>query len=169
MKRPFKDFLMSVGGLGHLRPAPGTWGSIPPVVLAGLLLMFSASSLVYTIVIVVLLVLSCIICVALGVWAEEYYGTKDPSPVVRDEVAGMCVTLLLPPMSLLGDPMTTPWFFRTALYLGACFVLFRIFDVIKPPPAYQLQKLPAGWGILVDDLVAGAMALGVVQLAIYFI
>ena len=169
MKRPLNDLLVSAGGLGHMRPAPGTWGSLPPVVLAGFLLMFEASPAIYLASLLACLLVSSAICQALGPWAEKQFGSKDPSPVVQDEVAGQSIALLFAPMAMLGEPLSLDWFLRTGLYLGACFVLFRIFDIIKPPPANQLQKLPAGWGILVDDLVAGVMALGVVQLAIYFL
>ena len=169
MKRPVNDLLVSVGGLGHLRPAPGTWGSLPPVVLAGFLLMFEASVTVYMAVLLACLVVSSVICIVLGRWSEQRFGSKDPSPVVQDEVAGQSIALLFPPVVLLGEPMTMEWFVRAGVYLGACFVLFRILDILKPPPANQLQKLPAGWGILVDDLVAGAMALGVVQVGIYLL
>ena len=169
MKRPLNDMLMSVGGIGYMRPASGTWGSMPPVILAGLMLMLGTPVWIYTVVIVVVGVLSCVICAALGEWSEKHYGRTDPGQVVIDEVAGQCVALLLPPIALLGEPMTIDWFLHTGAYLGACFVLFRIFDIIKPPPANQLQKLRAGWGILLDDLVAGAMALVLVQGAIVLI
>lgn len=161
--------LMSVGRLGHMRPAPGTWGSLPPVAIAGLLLMSGASYALYSLVIGAILVVSCVVCVALGPWGEKHYGRSDPSQVVIDEVAGQCVALLLPPIALLGEPMTLDWFLRTGAYLGACFVLFRVLDIVKPPPANQLQKLPAGWGILVDDLIAGAMALAIVQVGLAII
>ena len=55
---------------------------------------------------------------------------------------------------------------KLALVAGAAFVAFRLFDIVKPPPAYRLQRLPAGWGILVDDLIAGAYANIVCQLVL---
>jgi phosphatidylglycerophosphatase A len=71
-------------------------------------------------------------------------GLKDPSPVVIDEAAGLFVTLLYLP----AGPLTVA--------LG--FVLFRVMDIVKPPPARAAEGLPGGWGIVVDDLIAGAYA-----------
>lgn len=81
----------------------------------------------------------------LGVWAstraEALLGTSDPGPVVIDEVLGMLITLAWMPLSLGG--------------VVAGFVLFRIFDVIKPFPARRLEDAPRGWGIMLDDAMAG--------------
>jgi phosphatidylglycerophosphatase A len=85
---------------------------------------------------------------ALGIWAADvaapHLGGKDPGPVVIDEAAGLMVTLL-------GIPVG--W----ASAAGA-FFLFRVMDVIKPPPARQAERLPGGWGIMTDDLIAGVYA-----------
>ena len=82
----------------------------------------------------------------LGVWAagraERYFGCSDPSPVVVDEVVGQMVTFLLCPAA--------SW-----KVLLAGFAIFRFFDVIKPFPAGRAEHLPAGWGIMTDDVVAG--------------
>jgi phosphatidylglycerophosphatase A len=77
--------------------------------------------------------------------AEGRYGT-DARCLVIDEVVGMLIAA-----------WWMPW---DALHLLAAFLLFRIFDVIKPPPAYQLQSLPGGMGVLMDDVAAGLYALG---------
>lgn len=83
-----------------------------------------------------------------GVWAagreEARVGTHDPSSIVVDEAAGMLV-------ALVGHPRTLPW------VLGL-FLLFRLLDVWKPLGIRSLQALPGGWGIVVDDLLAGAYA-----------
>jgi phosphatidylglycerophosphatase A len=92
------------------------------------------------------LVLSGALCVALGGWAQEFLGRKDPGPVVLDEAAGVCLTLLAQPMR--------HWQWAVAL----AFVAFRVFDITKPPPARQLERLPRGWGILLDDLAAAVYA-----------
>ena len=73
-------------------------------------------------------------------------GRKDPGPVVLDEAAGICLTLLFQP------------FKHGAWVFVAGFLAFRLFDITKPPPARQLEKLPAGWGILLDDLAAAVYA-----------
>jgi phosphatidylglycerophosphatase A len=77
--------------------------------------------------------------------AERALGRKDPGAIVIDEVAGMALAVLLLP--------------RTAGVLLAAFVLFRVFDVVKPYPANALQRLRGGAGVMLDDLVAGVYAL----------
>lgn len=74
--------------------------------------------------------------------ADQHH--PDPSEVVIDEVVGMMVTLAY-----------LPWSF---ISIGLGFLLFRVFDIIKPPPARQLERLPGGWGIVMDDVVAGIYA-----------
>jgi phosphatidylglycerophosphatase A len=69
---------------------------------------------------------------------------RDPSSIVVDEVAGMLV-------ACLGQPRTLPWTL-------AMFLLFRVFDVWKPLGVHSLQALPGGWGVVTDDLLAGAYA-----------
>lgn len=95
------------------------------------------------------LVVWSVVCVWLGEFAVEYFGRKDPGPCVVDEAAGICLTLLFQPM-LPG--------MREGWVLGAAFLAFRLFDITKPPPARQLERLPAGWGILMDDLAAAVYA-----------
>ncbi|MBW7906855.1 MAG: phosphatidylglycerophosphatase A [Phycisphaerae bacterium] len=86
-----------------------------------------------------------------GPWALARFASKDPKPFVLDEFAGQWVALLAMPLAGAGAPA---W----AIVLGGQFILFRIMDVIKPPPARQLERLPAGWGVLADDLMAGVYA-----------
>jgi phosphatidylglycerophosphatase A len=81
-------------------------------------------------------------------------GKKDPSHVVIDEVAGQLVTLIACPIH---------W-----KPLLAGFILFRVFDILKPPPIRSLEKLPEGTGIVVDDLGAGIYGLIVLQLLLHF-
>ncbi len=101
------------------------------------------------------LLLSSIISIALGKWAVRYYHRKDPQMFVLDEVAGICMTNLFLPIKAGPGGWVT---------IALAFVAFRLFDVTKPPPARQLEKLPAGWGILLDDLAAGVFANLVCQL-----
>lgn len=83
-----------------------------------------------------------------GVWSasvvERVLQRTDPGPVVIDEVLGMLLTLLFLPVTVTGA------------LVG--FVLFRIFDVIKPFPANRAEKLPGGWGVMLDDAIAGLYA-----------
>lgn len=81
-------------------------------------------------------------------------GRKDPQHVVIDEVAGQLVTLVACPIM---------W---PALLAG--FILFRVFDITKPPPIRSLEKLPEGTGIVVDDLGAGVYALIILQVLLHF-
>lgn len=84
-----------------------------------------------------------------GTWAahvvEAAVGDKDPGVIVIDEVAGMTLSVLVLPL--------------TPKVLLAGFVLFRVFDVVKPFPANRLQAVPGGVGVMIDDLVAGLYAL----------
>lgn len=84
-------------------------------------------------------------------WCEKYFGRVDPGQVVIDEVAGQMVVFLLRPHA--------SW---KLLFAG--FVLFRFFDMTKPFPAGRAERLPAGWGIMVDDLLAGVYALIILTL-----
>jgi phosphatidylglycerophosphatase A len=91
----------------------------------------------------------------LGTWAadeaERTLGGKDPGAIVVDEVAGMMLAALAAP--------------PTAVVVAVAFVLFRVFDVVKPFPANIAQRLRGGLGVMVDDLIAGSYALVLVMLA----
>jgi phosphatidylglycerophosphatase A len=140
-------------GAGRLRPGPGTWGALATSLLWWLL----ASHLPPAARIPAILVL-IVIVTAIGIPASTLEargcGKKDPSHVVIDEVAGQLVTLIACPIV---------W---RALLAG--FILFRVFDILKPPPIRSLEKLPEGTGIVVDDLGAGVYALIVLQLLLHF-
>jgi phosphatidylglycerophosphatase A len=85
--------------------------------------------------------------------AESKYERRDPGYIVIDEVAGMLLTLLAVPVGVGG------------VLIG--FVAFRVFDVVKPFPARQVEALPGGWGVMVDDLVAGLYAQGALRLLLW--
>jgi phosphatidylglycerophosphatase A len=132
--------IATVFGAGYSPVAPGTVGSaIAALVLW--LIPFSRGGLVLFLVAVTVV----------GTWAahvaERRLGGKDPGAIVIDEVAGMTLSVVLFPL--------TP-----AVLLGG-FVLFRIFDVVKPPPAHASQRLTGGVGVMIDDLIAGLYALAV--------
>jgi phosphatidylglycerophosphatase A len=140
-------------GLGNLKPGPGTWGS-----LAAALIWFALSRLISPRFQPEVLASLIVIVIALGIPAATAVarssGTKDPQNVVIDEVAGQWITLLFAPVA---------W--KTLL---AGFILFRGFDILKPPPVRQLERLPEGTGIVVDDVAAGIYALLVMQLLLHF-
>jgi phosphatidylglycerophosphatase A len=135
-------------GVGYLPLIPGTFGSLAGV---GIFLLFTqilaGSSLVALVLLFILVVTFA------GIWAasrtEELAGRKDPSKVVVDEVAGQMIALL--PVALFSlQPLT-----RGVI---VSFILFRLFDIFKPYPAGRFERLKGGFGIMCDDLVAGAYA-----------
>jgi phosphatidylglycerophosphatase A len=124
-------------GAGYAPIAPGTWGSA-----VGLLLWFALPPTIW------IHALAIVAVVVAGVWcggvAEQHFGRTDPGQVVIDEVAGMLVTLFLNPVGWLGA--------------AGGFLLFRAADIVKPFPARRLERLPAGLGIMADDVMAGIYA-----------
>lgn len=144
---------ITVLGSGFIRPANATWGSLLSCLLFSIL--FAAVRALglprFTLDAIALAAIgaACVAAVAWGEWAIVRFGSKDPRPFVLDEFAGQWIALLILPDLAWGDPWTFGY-----LLLGQ-FILFRIFDVTKLPPARQLERLPAGWGILCDDLMAG--------------
>ena len=154
--------LASCFGLGRLPIAPGTWGSLPPVIIFGLMSYFGASPAMISNVMAALVLAGSVVCVQFAPAAIAATGKKDPGEVVADEFAGQAVTFLFSPF--LGMGTATPrQIFITAL---TGFVLFRLFDIRKPWPIRRLEKYPAGWGILADDLLAGVFSLVVLQICI---
>ena len=152
-----KEACITVLGSGHLRPAPGSWGSLAAaLVFAAIWWVAGALRAPLWLVDVVIALTGVLVAswlsVRWGQWALDRFGGKDPRPFVLDEFAGQWVALLwLPPLAAAG-------FWPFAWVVGGQFVLFRILDVIKPPPARQLERLPAGWGVLCDDLMSGLYA-----------
>jgi phosphatidylglycerophosphatase A len=149
---------VTLGGAGLLPTMPGTYGSAVAALLIWLVFHFVGSSqwILAQWILVGGLIFFSIICVALGGWAQEFLGRKDPGAVVVDEGAGICLTLLF-------QPHYGTWAFVAA------FLAFRLFDITKPPPARQLERLPAGWGILADDLAAAVYANLLCQVVLRFV
>lgn len=168
--------IATCGGLGFLRPAPGTWGSLPPAALLLGIVLFAGSVAAANLALIVLALTAIVACIAVGQWVESALGVKDPSAVVIDEVAGMSLALLfipLDPLGLAGEGAGglaaggAAWI-SPIIVVGATFILFRIADIVKPPPANAMQQFPAGWGILLDDLFAGVYANIAMQLVLRF-
>ena len=133
-------------GAGLLRPGPGTWGSAA----AALLWLGAAKGLHLAPVPLAGLTLAAAMCaLAIGVPAatrvERESERQDPGHVVIDEVAGQWIALIYSRVNLS--------------HLLAGFLFFRLFDIVKPGPARQLESMPAGWGIMLDDVAAGVYAL----------
>jgi phosphatidylglycerophosphatase A len=140
-------------GVGRLKPGPGTWGSLATVIVWAAVSHFLPSSWV-----VPANVALALLAVAVGIPAATRVvrasGRKDPQFVVIDETAGQLITLI-------GAPLAWKSFL-------AGFILFRAFDIVKPPPVRQLERLPEGVGIVVDDVAAGLYGLVVLQLFLHF-
>jgi len=146
-------------GTGYLPVAPGTWASgAACLVFLAVIAGCSGNALRVAVAMVALAGFWSVICVALGEWSEAAFGGKDPSRCTADEWAGQA-------LALVALPLGAGWAgWLTAA--GAAFIAFRLFDIIKPPPARRLEKLHAGWGILLDDLVAGLYANVAAQLVL---
>jgi len=146
--------LATTFGLGDHVLAPGTFaGSLPAAILwLGLTLVF-ASPAVLAATTTGLVALATVA----GIWAagveERRRGSVDPGAVVIDEVAGQWLTYLI---GLWRFPAAGPA--GALLFVLAGFVCFRLFDIVKPWPVRQLEKLHGGVGIMVDDLAAGVWA-----------
>ncbi|MGA8489205.1 MAG: phosphatidylglycerophosphatase A [Terriglobales bacterium] len=140
-------------GMGLLHPGPGSWGSAATVVLWWLVSGWinphwqSAAT-------ISLAAAAVLIGIPAATHMARSTGLKDPQFVVIDEVAGQLITLIAVPVS---------W---KSLLLG--FILFRGFDIVKPPPVRQLEHLPKGTGIVLDDVAAGLYALVIMQLLLHF-
>lgn len=139
-------------GLGYCPVAPGTAGALLGVgiyVAVGLL----APAWLHVWLIAAALAAVGAVTVALGPWAERYWQKDDPGVYVTDEVAGFLATVLLWRTDRL--LLTVVW----------AFFVTRAFDIIKLPPCRRLERLPGGWGILLDDLMASVYAAAVLHVA----
>lgn len=146
-------------GLGFMRPAPGTWGSLPPCAMAFAFMASGASSGATLNWLLMVLLVASVMCVAFGKYSERRFGRKDAAEVVLDETAGQCLPLIAIPGAWRGlVSLSLPAWLEAGLLVGIAFVLFRICDIYKPWPARPAERLPHGMGILADDLVAGLYA-----------
>jgi phosphatidylglycerophosphatase A len=140
-------------GAGSLRPGPGSWGSAAAVLIWAVLARWIPAE-IQLIVLAGLALLAILVGIPAATRFARASQLKDPQSVVIDEVAGQWITLLFAPVS---------W---KTLLMG--FILFRAFDILKPPPVRQLERLPEGTGIVMDDVAAGLYALLVMQLVLHF-
>ncbi len=147
-------------GLGKLPLVPGTWGSIPAAVLFGVLCHLQVQPWIISLVMLIIVLDAAFWCVVFSPAVIEATGRKDPGEIVIDELAGQALTFLAVPLLA---PEALTW---RAMAVG--FVGFRLFDIIKPWPCRRLEQLPAGFGILADDLMAGIYAAIVLQIYLRF-
>jgi phosphatidylglycerophosphatase A len=141
-------------GVGWLPVAPGTWGAT--VALLPLFfftkmgpLVFSTSLPIFTLVLTVLIVIFTWIGVKAADYLHDEWG-DDPKQIVIDEMVGVWI-------AILGLPLTVP-----NLIIG--FILFRFFDIAKPLGIRKLEKIKGGWGVMLDDVLAGVYANIVLQI-----
>lgn len=139
--------------------APGTWASAAVCVI---FLAVAAGSgrrgVCVNGSLAIVAVLGSAACVWLGAFAQETFSRRDPRQCVMDEWAGQAIALLGMP---LGDGLR-----EVLIVAGASFAAFRVIDIIKPAPGRLAERLPHGWGILLDDVVAGLYANVAVQLVL---
>jgi phosphatidylglycerophosphatase A len=138
-------------GAGLLKPGPGTYGSI-----AAVLLWYAAARALHPApaTLAIGTTIAAIIATLIGIPAATIVaresGREDPGHVVIDEVAGQLIALIAIPAD---------WH-----HAAISLLLFRLFDIFKPPPIRQLERLPTGTGIMLDDVAAGLFALAAAQL-----
>jgi phosphatidylglycerophosphatase A len=141
------ELIATLGGLGRMRPAPGTIASLAALVTAWLLASLAGRGA---------LLIAAIFATALGGWASELYarnkGEHDPSECVIDELAGQWIACAFAPLNPIA--------------YAVAFVLFRLLDIFKPWPISALERLPGGLGIMADDCAAALVtALAIAVLA----
>jgi phosphatidylglycerophosphatase A len=141
-------------GAGFAPVAPGTFGAIEGVVVFLAFMALSGRLSLSPRLSFILLAMINVALFAVGVWASnracEISGTKDPSQIVIDEVSGQLIGL-------------TPLFGSVSVAgVIVAFILFRLFDILKPYPIRKLEALPAGFGVMSDDALAGVYAAAIV-------
>ena len=156
----FSRAVATLGGVGTLPGAPGTWGSLAALPLGYVLHVLGGFWL---------LALGTLVVCVLGWWAaradEAATGAHDAGEIVIDEVAGQWLALW--PLSAgLTHAGVDPWVFPWPGWVGA-FVLFRLFDIWKPGPVGWADRQPGATGVMLDDIIAGLFAAIAVALAAY--
>ncbi|MFW6457653.1 MAG: phosphatidylglycerophosphatase A [Planctomycetota bacterium] len=143
--------------MGYLPVAPGTRGSAGAVLVAlGIFRLFPRWVCIAGLVTTV--AASTFIGVKLGVWAEQYFEKKDPGEFILDEMAGQWLTCVLL-IAGRNAPLKA---------IMVAFIAFSFFDIVKSPPILKIEKLPAGWGMMMDDLVAALYATVAMWILSYF-
>jgi phosphatidylglycerophosphatase A len=152
------------GGLGLLPKAPGTWGSLGGIAWTALLLLPGN---------LWIFIAGAVLGVAASIWicgrAEQILDQTDPGEIVIDEIIALpiCYLGLLIPLHLNNASITLAALANNAAtwyWAAAGFAIFRLFDIWKPTPIRQLQNLPGGWGVTLDDLLAAIYTAVVLQL-----
>ena len=150
MNTKLANYFSTVIKIGYLPLAPGTWGSLAALAFWYLILP-TISSITFIVTIVIIFVLG----IYTSSITERVLGEIDPSIIVIDEWVGQWIALLFLPKSFVWGIVA--------------FALFRLFDIWKPYPIHRLDNIKGGFGIMIDDVLAGIYALIGVQLLRYFI
>ena len=143
----WKKLIATGFGAGCLPVAPGTWGTLPGVLLCWL--MQPLHPAIYLAVMIVLILLGIPLCSEV----ERQLGEKDHASIVFDEITAFPLTMFLAPFNL------------GTLVLG--FLLNRLMDIVKIWPCRALQSLPGGWGIMLDDLAAAVYSCALLHLILH--
>lgn len=146
-------FIATGFGVGFIPFAPGTWGSIVGLLIAYELIEFFGSD---SLSLQNILIAAGVVSAALGLWAsqhaEKIFDRKDASQIVIDEVCGQIISFVFIAPYLVKLGANWRW------WMIAGFALFRAFDIFKPYPINRLQDLSGGFGVMMDDLLAGIYA-----------
>ena len=146
MDQKISNNIATVFGVGRLPLAPGTWGSFVGLILC---MALHGNIILYVLVFFCLFILGVIASTKV----EADSAVQDPAYIVIDEVVGVF-----------------PVFFLISLspaYVLAGFIIYRILDIVKPPPIRKIEKIQGGWGIMLDDLAAAVYANIILHLLVY--
>ena len=150
MGKKLNSFIATSGGIGYLPLAPGTWAAGALAILWFFVCQKFPDTIIWQVLLACLLFIGGVYFSGKLISDKE----KDPSFVVIDEVAGMAVTLLFIPLA---------W---QNFVVG--FILFRFFDILKPLGIKKMEKMRKGWGIMLDDILAGIYSNIVLHLLIFY-
>jgi len=145
-KNFFWIFLSSGALIGFLPPCPGTFGSLEGLIIFWFLKNLSLINQLFLILGII------IIGIISSDWVSKFLKAKDPDFVIIDEIAGMWI-------GVLGK--------NTLIEFVLAFIIFRIVDIKKPYPLKKFENLPYGWGIMIDDIIAGILTNFFVTFLIY--
>lgn len=148
----------TLGPIGRIRHAPGTWGSVAGLFYQILVFHPLSFSVAGNVTLLILVGIGIWFAIALCGEAEFRLGRRDPGEVVLDEFVAMPLCFLGWPAMAVGPMQKWP---VIIFLLG--FALFRLFDITKPLGIKKLQDLPGGWGVVVDDLAAALLTCGVLH------
>ena len=147
LKNPF-HLLATLGGIGMVPIAPGTFGSI-----AAWLIFVYLSHFISMINMIILTILLCILSIWICNQASKNLENKDHKSIVIDELVGMWIALL--PVLFLANSQ-----FERTVYALAALIFFRLFDILKPfPISYFDKNYKNGFGIVIDDVISGLIAI----------